>query len=68
MASKQRFYFDFSTVPGGHYQVEFTENLEPPAWLPLGPAQTAPGMFLEAGDVSNCFTNQHRFYRAVRFP
>jgi hypothetical protein len=68
VAEKGMFGLLFSTVPGGHYQVEYKDNLAAPAWTPLGPTQTAASMSLTVADDSNCFTNHHRFYRVVRLP
>lgn len=68
VAPKERFGLRFSTIPGGQYQVDYKDNLEAPAWTPVGPAQTAPGTSLTVADDSNLFTNRHRFYRVVRLP
>lgn len=65
---KERFGFNFRTVPGGQYQVDYTDDLAARAWAPLGPVRIASGTFLQVVDDSNYFTNQHRFYRVVRIP
>jgi len=61
-----RFGFNYSTVPGGEYQIEYKDDLAASAWSVLGPAETASGTFLQTVAGSNDFTNQHRFYRVVR--
>jgi hypothetical protein len=68
VASEARFGFNYTTVPGGHYQVEYKDNLDALAWTPMGPASTAPGTFLQVWDSGGFFTNRHRFYRVVRLP
>jgi hypothetical protein len=68
VADKEMFGLLFSTIPGGHYQVEYKDDLAAPAWTPLGPAQTAASTTLTMADDCNFFTNQHRFYRIVRLP
>ena len=66
VASKDMFGLMFSTIPGGKYQVEYKDLLTAKAWAPVGPAQTASGTSMTVADDSNCFTNQHRFYRVIR--
>jgi hypothetical protein len=61
-----RFGFNYRTVPGGEYQLEYKEDLAAPAWSVLGPSETASGTFLQAVVGGTNFTNQHCFYRVVR--
>ncbi len=52
----------WSTVAGLAYQVQYTEQLGPPAWTNLRAAVTAVGGTLTATDAA---TAPHRFYRII---
>jgi hypothetical protein len=62
---KQRVFIYFSAVIGDQYRVEYTEQLCPPTWTPLAPAQTAEDTTIEVMDL---LTYHQRFYRVVHLP
>jgi hypothetical protein len=62
---KERVYIHFSAVIGDRYRVDYTEQLSPPNWTQVAPAQTAADTALEVTDV---LTYHQRFYRVVHLP
>jgi unsaturated rhamnogalacturonyl hydrolase len=54
---------NWPTLTGQNYQVEFKDNLNDPAWTPLGVPQAGTGYLLNATDNSN--NVPHRFYRLL---
>ena len=52
----------WSAIAGLTYQVQYTEQLDPPAWTNLGAAVTAVSGTLTATDAT---TAPHRFYRII---
>ena len=53
--------FTFDTIPTLHYQIEYTDTLNPPLWQPLGPPVLAAGLSMTTTDT---ITNApQRFYR-----
>jgi hypothetical protein len=62
---KKRFFMYFNAVIGDQYRVDYTEQLSPPAWTPLAPAQTAVSTTIEVMDF---LTNHQRFYRVAHVP
>src|ERR1017187_7769114 len=62
---KERVFIYFSAVIGDQYRVDYTEQLSPPTWTPLAPAQAAADTTIEVMDL---LTNHQRFYRVVHLP
>jgi hypothetical protein len=62
---KKRFFMYVNAVVGDQYRVDYTEQLSPPAWTPLAPAQTAASTTIEVMDY---LTNRQRFYRVAHVP
>jgi hypothetical protein len=54
----------FTTLPGRTYSVQFSDELAPSLWQPLGPSQTAQGSTLSVGDNFPVPTRS-RFYRVL---
>ena len=50
----------FGTIIGHTYSVEYTENLDKPVWMPLGPEQIAMGSTMT---ISDTLGGSQRFYR-----
>jgi len=57
---------NWTTYPGLTYRVEYSEQISPTDWQPLGAAQTADGTPLTVSDALNASTQ--RFYRVVIVP
>lgn len=58
--------FTLSVLPNFRYHLEFKDDLNAAAWLPLGAPVTATGQTLILADPGA--TGAQRFYRAVRTP
>jgi hypothetical protein len=58
--------FNFSTVAGRTYRVDFKDNLNVPDWTPLGANQVATGTSLSV--IDNIGVQAQRFYRIVQLP
>jgi hypothetical protein len=58
--------FNFTTVAGRTYRVDFKDNLNVPAWTPLGANQVATGTSLSV--IDNIGVQAQRFYRIVQLP
>jgi hypothetical protein len=52
-----------SVLPGRTYQVEFKDDLNAPAWTPMGDSQTASSATLTIVDPAG--SGQERFYRVI---
>jgi hypothetical protein len=63
---EERVVLTLVTVPGQTYQVEVTDDLNTPDWLPLEPARIAEGASLIFRDSSPL--KAHRYYRAIARP
>jgi internalin A len=62
LAGVHSFRFTISSPPGLTYQVQFTTNLVPSHWLPLGNVTNIGGSFLFTDSTA---TNPIRFYRLL---
>jgi len=55
---------NWSALPAHSYRVQFKDNLEAPAWTPLGEEVLAGGVTASITDVVP--PTAHRFYRVLR--
>jgi hypothetical protein len=58
--------FGWSSVAGLHYQLQYTTDLVPTAWIDLGPRVTASGSFTT--QVETTGPDPQRFYRVLLLP
>ena len=60
------FSFQFAAMPGRLYEIQFTETLDAPGWIPLATLRAVGGA-LTAADAGAAQAGQ-RFYRVVLLP
>ena len=62
-ASGNQYTVTWPTIAGQNYQVEYKDNLDDPAWTPLGVPVAGTGNPLNVNDNNN--NAPHRFYRLM---
>ncbi len=62
-ASVDQYTLTWPTIPGQNYQVEYKDNLDDPAWTPMGVPVPGTGDLLNFDDDNN--NQPHRFYRLM---
>jgi rhamnogalacturonyl hydrolase YesR len=62
-AGEDQYTLTWPTIVGQNYQVEYKDNLDDPAWTPLGVLVTGTGNPLNVDDNNNYVP--HRFYRLL---